>query len=118
MDEKTLVVKIDPYDEELSLILMNLQNEDEIKSYFGCITKTLKYEHLNNYLVITDPEAGVQFPGSSEWFKLFSKRFANKALVLFNKTSDVTKAQFIEIIKNTNFKIKQPTIVLVHNESH
>jgi len=116
MEQKTLVVKIDPYDQETSLILMNLQNESEVKSYFGCLTKNLKYERLNNYLVITDKQAGLRSPGSSEWFKLFSKRFANKALVVFDKTFDVTKAQLIEITQNTNFKIKQPSLVVVHHE--
>ena len=89
--KETFVVKIDPCEKENSLILLDLNNEEDIKKKFESYQKLI-YDKVGKYTIITENN---EHPENSLWFKFRSKRLADMALVFIDKNIDVTKKQFV-----------------------
>jgi len=110
--KETFVVKIDPC-EENCLILVDLNNEVDIKKKFGLCCERLIYDKVGKYTVITE---NIKYPETALWFKFCSKRLANKTIIFIDKNIDVTKKQFVKISRKVNFKVKSPRIVVIHDD--
>ena len=112
--EPVLCVKVDGYQEENSLILVKLNDDDSLKSKFGCYCGDLNYRHLEDYIIVS--EKYEDRVSECNWFRLYNKKIHQTALVGCKDGRDMTKLDLQQVTLNTNFKIKQPKVYQVHSD--
>ena len=109
-----LCVKVNATEEELSLILAKVHDEDDLKRRFGCCCTSLKYRRLGDYVVVTDEDQ--RFHSSCNWFSLYGEKADYLALVYLADGTDMKKSDLEAVTLQTNFKVKQPRIQLIHDD--